>query len=121
MQTKLHVVGLLYEVRPISYDQKNKTTGEVTKRTFLELTIEQNQKDDQGYRFKAVEKINLNTDLLSPEQKSELQNSVDRYIALEYEAKQFPSGLSIQPTYSFAIYDKNPLQSAESKSAAKKS
>jgi len=121
MQTKLHVVGLLYEVRPNSYDSKDKATGKVTKRFFLELTIEQNQKDDEGYRFKAVEKINFDLDRLSSDQQSKLLESVDRYIAVEFEARQYPSGLVLQPTYNFTIYDKDPLvqtKSSSTKSAA---
>ena len=103
--------AMVYECRPKSY--KNKSTGKEVE--LLELTLEQSSIGSDGYKVKDVDTVQFELDKLTSEQKTQLLESPDKYITLNYEFRSWRDANTKQMTsammlanYDFKIHDKNP-------------
>jgi len=106
-----NLTSMVYECRPKSY--KNKSTNKDVE--LLELTLEQSSIGSDGYKVKDVDTVQFELEKLTSEQKTQLLESPEKYITLNYDFRQWRDKATSQmqagmmlSNYDFKIHDKNP-------------
>ncbi len=112
MTAELLLYGTIWEVRPNVFTTKDKKTGKEYEKHMLEVTVEQIIKDGE-YRIKNVEKVQFDTAELSGEQQSELLNSLNKFIFIPHQYRQWSKDgkqfSMVMPSGRFTILDKDPF------------
>jgi len=106
MDSQLLLIGQIFEASDSSYTDKK--TGETISSATVQ--VEQVSRDENGKRFKSVEKLRFPIELLGL-----FEKSLDKFIVIPYQVRKFGDKMSIAPILngdflvaSYTIFDFDP-------------